>query len=209
MDHASSSNFPYDYKPSGNPMGGMMAPEKEEKDKVKNVDYTFYEEDIYVGYRYFDTFKKDVSYPFGFGLSYTSFEYANAKVGKSGSNHMITVDVKNTGKVSGKEVVQLYVTAPANTTLGKPQKELKAFAKTKELKPGESETVSLVISDNNLASFDESKSAWVTDAGKYKLLVGASSRDIKSSLDLDISGVKDVRVNNVMGLQKAIFALKP
>ena len=209
MDHASSSNFPYDYKPSDNPMAAMMAPEKEEKDKVKNVDYTFYEEDIYVGYRYFDTFKKDVSYPFGYGLSYTTFEYSNAKVNKSGSNCTITVDVKNTGKVSGKEVVQLYVTAPSNAALGKPQKELKAFAKTKELKPGESETVSLVISDNNLASFDESKSAWVTDAGKYKLHIGASSRDIKKSLDLDISGVKDVKVNNVLGLQKTISALKP
>jgi Beta-glucosidase-related glycosidases len=208
MDHASSSNFPYDYKADSNPMAAMMAPEKEEKDKVKNVDYTMYEEGIYVGYRYFDTFKKDVSFPFGFGLSYTTFEYSNTKASKSGSGYTITVNVKNTGKVSGKEVVQLYVTAPANTTIGKPQKELKAFAKTKELKPGESETISLVITDNNLASFDQNKSAWTTDAGKYKLHIGASSRDLKQSLDIDVSG-KDVKVNEVMGLQKPLSALNP
>ena len=198
MDHASSSNFPYDYKPTGNPMGGMTAAEKEEKDKIKNVDYTIYEEDIYVGYRYFDTFEKDVSYPFGFGLSYTAFEYANAQVKKTNNGYNVTVDVKNTGKVSGKEVVQLYVTAPTNATFGKPQKELKAFAKTKELKSGESETVTLFITDYNLASFDQNKSAWVTDSGKYKMFIGASSKDIRMTLDLDIDQVKSFEVNNVM-----------
>ena len=209
MDHASSSNFPYDYKSDGNLMAAMMAAEKEEKDKVKNIDYTIYEEDIYVGYRFFDTFKKEVSYPFGFGLSYTTFEYANAKVNKSGNGYSVSIDVKNTGKLNGKEVVQVYVTAPANATLDKPQKELKAFAKTKELKPGESETLTMFIPATNLASFDQRKSAWVTDTGKYKLLIGSSSSDIKNTLDFEVGQVNDVKVNNVMNMQTAISVLKP
>ena len=109
------------------------------KGDVKNVDYTNYEEDIYVGYRYFDSFDVPVSYPFGFGLSYTTFEYSDAKVDQKNDIYDVTVTVKNTGDREGKEVVELYVAAPDSKAANKPVKELKAFAKTKNLKPGESE----------------------------------------------------------------------
>ena len=101
--------------------------------EVRNVDYTCYEEDIYVGYRYFDSFGKRVSYPFGYGLSYTTFEYGNPVIKNENAVYTVTVDVKNVGNRTGKEVVQLYVAAPDSKAMNKPEKELKAFAKTKEL----------------------------------------------------------------------------
>jgi beta-glucosidase len=183
-DAASSSNFPFDYKADTQfIMGGVT---KEEKDFVRNVDYTNYEEGIYVGYRYFDTFHKAVSYPFGYGLSYTKFSYLNPEVKETNGVYTVTIDVKNTGKTAGKEVVQLYVSAPSNEQLPKPVKELKAFAKTKELKPGESQTIRLMVKTSDLASFDENVSAWVTDSGLYHFLIGASSEDIKASFNLPI-----------------------
>ncbi|NDV60326.1 glycoside hydrolase family 3 C-terminal domain-containing protein [Bacteroides sp. 519] len=180
MDAASSANFPVD--------------------SVRNIDYTIYEEDIYVGYRYFDTYKKDVSYPFGYGLSYTTFEYSNAQLKNAADVFTVTIDVKNTGKISGKEVVQLYASAPAGA-LGKPMQELKAFAKTKELKPGESETITLTVDYTDLASYDESKSAWVTDSGTYKLLVAASSRNVKATVDAVVAEAKEVKTNDVLKLK--------
>lgn len=175
-DHPSSSNFPIDLTlergaaPSGRP----------------NVDVTLYEEDIYVGYRYFDSFGVEVSYPFGYGLTYTSFEYGNAAISKKGDTFTVTVDVKNVGSVPGKEVVQLYAAAPDSKALNKPEKELKAFAKTSELQPGETQTLSLSVKVSDLASFNESASAWITDAGSYNFLIGASSRDIKATLAADV-----------------------
>lgn len=123
-DAASSDNFPIDMRVSTDLMnkGGK-------KNDVKNVDYTNYEEDIYVGYRYFDTFGKQVSYPFGYGLSYTTFAYDKAAVKADNGVYTVSVEVKNTGKVAGKEVVQLYVSAP-DVAANKPEKELKALAKT-------------------------------------------------------------------------------
>ena len=178
-DHASSKNFPIDLE------FGMFG--KESGEAQRNVDYTEYEEGIYVGYRWFDKQEMEVSYPFGYGLSYTSFEYSNpvVKVGKGET--IVSVDVKNVGSVAGKEVVQLYVAAPASK-LDKPAKELKAFAKTAELKPGESQTVSLKLSNSDLASFDEAANAWVVEEGSYKFLVGSSSRDIRLSADADVKG---------------------
>jgi len=175
-DAYSSKNFPIDEDPKIDMLN------QGQKGNKKNVDYTDYEEDIYVGYRYFDSFEVPVSYPFGFGLSYTTFEYSDAKIAQKNDIYDITVTVKNTGGFEGKEVVELYISAPDNKAANKPAKELKAFAKTKLLKPGESETLTLSITAPELASFDEASSAWVVAEGEYQFLIGASSQDIKATL---------------------------
>jgi beta-glucosidase len=183
MDVPSALSFPYDYVPQ---LSDFMDNPDEKKEAVRNFDFTVYEEDIYVGYRYFDSFNEPVSYPFGYGLSYTGFEYANPTVKETNGVFTLTVDVKNTGQVSGKEVVQLYVTAPANPAYSKPVKELKAFAKTKELNPGETQTLTLTVKRSDLASYDEKAGAWVTDSGKCLFHIGASSKDIKALIDKEI-----------------------
>lgn len=201
-DAASSDNFPIDV------MANIDIVNKEEKKgEVKNVDYTNYEEDIYVGYRYFDSFGKQVSYPFGYGLSYTTFEYANPSIKGGNGVYTVTVDVKNTGKVAGKEVVQLYVSAPDGVKKNKPEKELKAFAKTRELKPGETVTVTLEVNAADLASYDETSSSWVVDAGSYKFLIGASSRDIKATLETDVPAATR-KTNDILKLQESVNLLK-
>ena len=200
MDVASSANFPINPPKTDSGIAHIMGGGDEKKaEPVRNVDYTIYEEDIYVGYRYFDTYKKGVSYPFGYGLSYTTFEYSNALLKNDAEVFTVTVDVKNTGKISGKEVVQLYVSAPASS-LDKPMQELKAFAKTKELKPGASQTITLTVPVADLASYDESKSAWVTDSGTYKLMVAASSRSVKATLDAVVAEAKEMKTNDVLKL---------
>ena len=129
-DHPSTANFPQDYDM-------YTYKNMEGSGHVKNVDYTNHEEDIYVGYRYFDTFNKRVAYPFGFGLSYTTFELTKPVVKLNGNTINVSINVKNTGDVAGKQVAQVYVKAPKGN-YEKPTRELKAFGKTKELKPGES-----------------------------------------------------------------------
>lgn len=172
MDAASSRNFPID---AANEVYFMN---RREDVGLKDVDVTRYEEGIYVGYRWFDKENLPVSYPFGYGLSYTSFEYSEPTVVNDGKTVTASVCVKNTGSVAGKEVVELYVSAPAGS-LDKPVKELKAYAKTAKLAPGESAQVTLAFPTSELASFDEAASAWVVDAGTYTFLFGASSRDIR------------------------------
>lgn len=157
------------------------------KNEVRNVDYTVYAEDIFVGYRFFDTNKVPVSYPFGYGLSFTTFEYGKANLSENNGEYTVSIEIKNTGKYAGKEVVQLYIAAPSVKYTEKPAKELKAFAKTAELKPGESTTVSLKFSKANIASFNTLEQAWITDAGKYKAIIGASSADIKADLPFEIT----------------------
>lgn len=166
---------------------------------VKNVGYTDYDEDIYVGYRYYDTFKKKVSYPFGYGLSYTTFGYTDVKAADKGSKVTVSVTVANTDNCAGKEVVELYVTAPTGK-VEKPAQELKAFAKTRTLQPGESQTVEMDIDKIDLASFVTGQSAWVADAGIYTFKVGASSRDIKGTATLKLKGMKQ-KVHNVLAPQ--------
>ena len=144
---------------------------------VKNIDYTEYEEGIYVGYRYFNTFApKAVAYPFGFGLSYTSFDFKDMEITQAEGGWNVNVTVANTGKVAGKDVVQIYVKAPKGE-LDKPERELKGFAKTPELAAGESCTVSIFISKESLASYDEAKSAWVVDSGKYVFVAAQDAFD--------------------------------
>ena len=190
MDHASSKNFP---------MGGdtkVYFTERRVDVGEKDVDYTNYEEGIYVGYRWFDKQNMVVSYPFGYGLSYTTFAYSDPKVTNDGNTITATVTVKNTGSYEGKEAVELYVSAPASS-LDKPVKELKAYAKTNSLKPGEEQTLTMTFATADLASFDESKSAWVVDAGTYKFLFGASSRDIRGEATAEVAA-SETKVNNVL-----------
>jgi beta-glucosidase len=139
-----------------------------------------YEEGIYVGYRYYESFKVKPAYEFGYGLSYTNYEYSNLKLSSDKFSKKITatVDVKNSGKVAGKEIVQLYLSAPAKK-LDKPVEELKGFAKTRLLQPGEIQTLTFVIDGRNLSSFDPSLSSWVAEAGSYEVRIGASSVDIR------------------------------
>ena len=201
-DAYSSKNFPIDQDPRIDMMN-----QGQKGSNVKNVDYTDYEEDIYVGYRYFDSFAVPVSYPFGFGLSYTTFEYSDAKIAQKNDIYDVTITVKNTGKYEGKEVVELYISAPDNKAANKPVKELKAYAKTKLLKPGESETLTLSITAPELASYDEGASAWVVAEGEYQFLVGASSEDIKATLTAHVKSFQ-TKAHDVMKPQVEMNLLK-
>jgi beta-glucosidase len=138
-----------------------------------------YEEGIYVGYRYYNTFKVKPAYEFGYGLSYTKFEYSNLKLNSKIFNGKIvaTVEIKNTGTITGKEAVQLYITAPGKQ-MQKPAIELKAFDKTAVLQPGQKQILSFTITSKELASFDTPSSSWVAEAGNYIVKVGASSENI-------------------------------
>ena len=201
-DAASSANFPIDICASID-----LVNKGEKKNDVRNVDYTDYEEDIYVGYRYFDSFGKEVSYPFGYGLSYTDFVYDKAAIQADNGVYTVSVEVKNTGKTAGKEVVQLYVSAPDAASANKPEKELKAFAKTKELEPGEAVVVTLKVNAADLASYDEAASAWTVTPGNYKFLIGSSSRDIQATLEAEAEALTS-QTNNILNLQNNINLLK-
>ena len=143
----------------------------------------YYKEGIYVGYRYFDSFDKDVRYPFGFGLSYTDFKIETKSVSLDKTNINIKVAVTNIGEVSGKEVVQVYISLPGSN---KEYQRLVAFQKTKELEKGETETMDLSFSLEDCTSYNEEKAAWILDEGDYILRVGNSSRNTNLSAIFDI-----------------------
>jgi beta-glucosidase len=144
----------------------------------KNYDITTYNDGIYVGYRYYTTKNVPVSYPFGYGMSYTTFKYNKLVVSKSSNGDItVTVDVKNIGRRPGKEVVQAYVSAPGKD-MDKPARELKGFAKTNELQPGETESVTITIPYNSLASFYEKESCWQVEEGTYKVLIAKNAADL-------------------------------
>ncbi|MGZ3821365.1 MAG: glycoside hydrolase family 3 C-terminal domain-containing protein, partial [Mucilaginibacter sp.] len=181
-----ATTFPIDYKdvPSAKNFPG-----KEFLDQATGEGFrrqvpaeVTYEDGIYVGYRYYNTFKVEPAYEFGFGLSYTTFNYSELKLSSADFKGKIgvTVTVTNTGKVAGKEVAQLYLSAPA-TKIDKPAIELKAFAKTHLLQPGESQTLSFEILPKDLASFDTQNEDWVAESGSYVVSIGASSKDIKQT----------------------------
>ena len=188
-DHPSTKNFPQtpDY---------YNLTDKLYNNSMSGVNYTNHDEGIYVGYRYFDTNKKTVAYPFGFGLSYTTFDMNNVKCSEKKNEIEVSVTVKNTGKVSGKQVAQIYVAAPKGA-YDKPAKELKAFAKTRELRPGESETLSVSIPRRLLTSFDETHSQWLGDAGTYTFMVGDNVEHIFGSADLKLAAYTE-KVSNAL-----------
>jgi beta-glucosidase len=180
QDVPSAKNFPGKELPSAdntpaNPMVG----------KPSEV---VYQEGIYVGYRYYDSFKVKPAYEFGYGLSYTTFKLSDVKISSPDFKNSITitVTVKNTGKVAGKEVVQLYLSAPTQT-LDKPEQELKAFAKTGLIAVGQSQVITMTLHPGDLASFYTDKSAWVADAGEYKIRIGTSSRDIAKTVSFKLA----------------------
>lgn len=178
-DVPSAKTFPYDF---------VEKREQSLEDSIfnvtPNIGTTHYEEDIWVGYRYYDKFDKAVSYPFGYGLSYTQFEYSDAEIkwDKLKDAFVLKVNIRNIGDLPGKEVVQIYTTAPLNSKYDKPAQELKSFAKTKVLLPGKAETLKFIIPVSDLASFDEAVHAWKVDKGNYIFHVAASSQDIRADL---------------------------
>ena len=182
QDAASSANFPLDGAMSSMDFANM----KEGDGSRRNWDYTDYEEDIFVGYRYFDSFGKEVSYPFGYGLSYTTFEYGQPSVDFADGVYKVNVEVRNSGNVAGREVVELYAASPDSKAADRPEKELKAFAKTPLLAAGETYKVTLTLNAADLASFDTTSSSWVVAGGNWNFLVGASSRDIRSSVEVNV-----------------------
>jgi beta-glucosidase len=169
-----------------------------------------YEEGIYVGYRYYSTFNVKPAYEFGYGQSYTTFSYSNLKLSSNtfSSRLTATVTVTNSGQVPGKEVVELYVSAPSGK-LDKPVEELRAFGKTDLLKPGQSQTLTFVLTAADLASFDTPSSSWIAAGGQYTVKVGASSADIRQAaaftLPADLVVEKD---HKVLVPQVAIDELK-
>jgi beta-glucosidase len=170
-----------------------------------------YEDGIYVGYRYYETFKVKPAYEFGFGLSYTNFTYSNLKLSsqKFTGNITVTVDIKNSGAVAGKEVAELYLSAPS-VKLDKPSLELKGFAKTKLLQPGESQTLTFIIDSRRLSSFDPASSSWIAEAGKYEVKIGASLKDIRQSSTFILAKEITVKKETVSLVPKEkIYELKP
>lgn len=199
-DHPSTANFPKD-------MGTFTYDNlRMYPGGIKDRDYTNHDEDIWVGYRYFDTWNKQVAYPFGYGLSYTTFEFGKATAKKVGDKIVVSVSIKNTGDVAGKEVAQVYVAAP-QVAIEKPEKELKAFAKTKVLKPGESQVLTMTINQRDLASFDEANSQWLAEAGTYKFLVGQNVEAIKASASLKLNEYTE-KVSNVLAPKAKLNLLK-
>ena len=164
---------------------------------VKNRDYTLHSEGINVGYRYFNTAGVEVSYPFGYGMSYTTFGYSKPTVKATKDGFIATITVTNTGKVAGKEAVQLYVSAPAGG-LEKPAQELKAFAKTRALNPGESQVLTFTVSNYDLASYNEATQAWETAAGKYTVKFSANVEDTRATGVYNVAKAQSVQCHNVM-----------
>ena len=200
-DAAADKNFPanVDDKTLGAMFMWGYNPESAPKDRqpMKDLDYTNYEEDIYVGYRYFDSFGKPVAYPFGYGLSYTTFAYSDAACTLNGDVITASVKVTNTGSRAGRNVVELFVAAPNSKKMNKPAKELRNYSKTRLLKPGEGETVTMQVKVSDLASFNEKASAWKTDAGLYDFLFCSSANDVEAKATVNIKAWTQ-KVHNVM-----------
>ncbi len=168
---------------------------------------SFYTEGIYVGYRYYNSFNVPVAYEFGYGLSYTTFEYSDLQLSSTqfSGKLEVSVTVKNSGNVEGKEVVQLYVSAPT-LEMEKPAEELKGFGKTKLLQPDESQKLSFELDARLLASFRSGISAWVADKGDYEVRIGASAKDIRLTATFNLPN--DIMVEKVHDVLYPNFAMK-
>ena len=184
-----------------------------------NRNKVTYQEGIYIGYRYYDKKKMDVLFPFGYGLSYTTFQYSNAKLTVNGSpvakakdndKIMVSVDITNTGSVAGQEIVQLYVkNAPNEET--RPEKELKNFAKV-SLEPGETKTVTFELEQRSFAYYHTELSGWYAPSGEYEILLAASSRDIRQTLALELESTTKLpfRVTDISSCEDVyLFANDP
>ena len=171
-----------------------------------DLDEEYYREGIYVGYRYFDSYDVEPRYPFGYGLSYTTFSIEKENVELVGTKVMVRVNVTNTGSTySGKEVVQLYASCP-QTGMAKEYQRLAAFAKTGVLAPGGTETAVLSFDMKDLASYRESDAAWVLEAGDYILRLGASSRDTEAVAALVLDG--ETIVEQCMNVSRTVLEVR-
>jgi len=175
-DVPSSANFPGKT---------LLGPDPEARGPMGRGDRAaevVYEDDIWVGYRHFATKGVATAYPFGFGMSYTEFQYSNLKLRKATfeGELALSVTIKNVGKSAGREVAQLYLSAPGKAA-PKPALELRGFAKTRSLKPGESQTLTFTLTARDLSSFDAAAAAWLAEAGTYTVKLGASSADIRQT----------------------------
>lgn len=169
---------------------------------IERPEKAIYNEGIYVGYRYYSTFNKPVAYEFGYGLTYSTFKMDHIKSSdvKFTKELKITIDVKNTGSLPGKQVVQLYVSAPGKS-IEKPVLELKKFAKTKLLKPGKSEKIAFELNLTDLASFDSKRSSWIVEPGIYQIKIGSSSSKIEQNVSF--------KVDNEIIVEKLDDVLQP
>ena len=178
-DVPSRNDFPDTDNVSDDDLMNVMTVKDNTKEPVKNFDYVEYNDGIYVGYRYYNTKKVPVAYPFGYGLSYTQFKYGKPQVTTDAEGNVkVSVEVKNTGKMPGKEVVQVYVSAPGKD-MEKPERELRGFDKTGILQPGESQMVTIDIPYRDLASFNEAESQWQVEPGEYQVMVAKNAADTK------------------------------
>ena len=191
--------YPWDYYdcPSAYNFPNLKASDKQPGEKQFGVRI-FYEEDIYVGYRYFDTFGKDAAFSFGHGLSYTDFDIAYSAPVWNGETVSVDAEVRNIGTVPGKEVVQLYIAAP-DGKLEKPSRVLAAFEKTKELAPGESETLHLIAEKKTFASFDEEACAFVLEKGEYAVHCGSSLAAARAIGTFTLTGDETVETVHRIG----------
>ncbi len=204
FDVPGAKDFPYDIQANPNTLFGV---EEENHVDRQNVDYTYYTEDIFVGYRYYNTFGKKTAFPFGFGLSYTNFEMSHLTENKLDNGYEILVDVDNVGSVEGKTVVQFYVDSRVS---GRPTWELKNFAKTISLKPGESQTVKMFVPYTDLYYFDEANSQWVLPESNIVFGVGDNAENItlKHTLKLSVE-LPAIKVHDVLKPQTAFDRLSP
>ncbi|HEX5154812.1 MAG TPA: glycoside hydrolase family 3 C-terminal domain-containing protein [Parafilimonas sp.] len=210
-----ATTFPvkYEYVPSAKNFPGKEFPDQATTGgfgmKLVPGEVT-YEEGVYVGYRYYNTFHVKPAYEFGYGLSYGNFTFGNLKLTSASFDNNITasITITNQGKMPGKEVVQLYINAPANN-LDKPAQELKAFAKTKLLKPGETQTLKFTLTAADLASFYTDKASWIADAGNYEVRAGASSSDIRLKATFNLPNDLVVeKVNKTLAPKAGINEIK-
>lgn len=209
-----ATTFPMSYQddPTAKSFPGKIIKTIPDKYLLADADLSeiTYEEGIYVGYRYFDTFRIKPAFDFGFGLSYTTFKYSDLRLSTRVFKDKIKVNVTvtNTGKVAGKEIVQLYVSAPTHK-IHKPERELKAFGKTKLLQQNEAQTFTFYISPMDLASFNSSQSAWIADAGTYTLSIGnkGNSQTLKANFRLAKAQVLN-KTPKILLAQKQIDELK-
>ncbi len=188
-DHAAHENFPKDGEQLSvmDLMSAMLFQRDEtpEDEKVKDVDYTEYEEGVYVGYRHFDKADLQVSYPFGYGLSYTNFELDELNAEIKNDSVFVSVSVQNVGDLAGKEVIQLYA-EKLNSTVDRPIQELKAFAKTDLIQPDDNENIELSFPISDLSYWNEDTNRWTLENGEYRIRIGVSSRDIRRNTIISV-----------------------